>query len=121
MSIILRILLLFASVISLLFVQRRLRKSSIRMGDTVVWMFLSGLLVLLSIFPQIAILAAALIGVQSPVNLVYLIILFFLLFQCFLQSLRISELEEKMKQMISDAALSDLADGETNPKPQEKC
>ena len=42
-------------------------------------------------------------------------------FQCFLQSLRISELEEKMKQMISDAALSDLADGETNPKPQEKC
>lgn len=117
MSITLRILLFLASVVSLLFVRKRLRGSRVRMEDMVFWLFLSVLLVVLSIFPQIAISAAGLIGVQSPVNLVYLIILFFLLLQCFQQSLRISELEEKMNRMISDEALSKLADAENRAAP----
>ena len=105
MSLTLRIMLFLASVLSLVFVRRKLRSSSVRMEETVFWLFFSVLLVLLSVFPQIAIQAAAWIVVQSPVNLVYLVILFFLLFQCFLQALRISELEEKMKQLVSEEAL----------------
>ena len=117
MSITLRILLFLASVVSLLFVRKQLRGSRARMEDMGFWLFLSVLLVVLSIFPQMAIFAAGLIGVQSPVNLVYLIILFFLLLQCFQQSLRISELEEKMNRMVSEEALSKLPDAEKEQCP----
>ena len=117
MSITLRILLFLASVVSLLFVRKQLRGSRARMEDMGFWLFLSVLLVVLSVFPQMAIFAAGPIGVQSPVNLVYLIILFFLLLQCFQQSLRISALEEKMNRMVSEEALSKLPDAEKEQCP----
>ena len=105
MPLILRILLLISSLLSFIFVVRRLRKSEVQLYDTTFWITLSALFVLLSLFPQIAIKVAELIGIQSPVNMVFLIIIFFLLGHCFLQSLRFSHLENRFNKLVGDEAL----------------
>ena len=105
MPLVLRILLFVSSLLSFIFVVRRLKKSEVQLYDTTFWITLSALFVLLSLFPQMAIKAAELIGIQSPVNMVFLIIIFFLLGHCFLQSLRFSHLEERFKKLVGEDAL----------------
>ena len=97
-----------SSVLSLLFVIRGLKKARVQLYDTVFWMILALMCVVLSMFPQIAIGMADLIGVQSPVNLVYLVIIFFLLVHCFIQSLRFSRLEAQFKLFVGEDALKNL-------------
>ncbi len=106
----LRIILMISSILSLLFVVRRIRKATVQLYDTVFWLMLAVLFVVLSIFPQIAMSLAALLGVQSPVNLVYLIIIFFLLAHCFLQSLRFSRLEDQFRTFVGEEALKKIDD-----------
>lgn len=108
MPIVLRILLFVSSLLSFIFVVRSLKKAKVQIYDTTFWIILSALFVLLSIFPQIAIGLAELIGIQSPINLVFLIIIFFLLGHCFIQSLRFSNLEDRFNRLVSDESLKSL-------------
>ena len=110
MPVILRVLLFVSSLLSFLFVVRSLKKAKVQIYDTTFWIILSALLVVLSIFPQIAIGLAELIGIQSPINLVFLIIIFFLLGHCFIQSLRFSNLEDRFNRLVSDESLRVLDD-----------
>ncbi len=105
MPIILRILLFISSFLSFLFVTRRLKKSEVKLHDTTFWIILSVVFVLLSLFPGIVIRLAGLIGIQSPINLVFLIIIFCLLAHCFIQSLRFSALEDKFERFVEEDAL----------------
>ncbi len=115
MPVVLRVILFVSSLLSFLFVVRSLRKAKVQIYDTTFWIILSALFVVLSIFPQIAIGLAELIGIQSPINLVFLIIIFFLLGHCFIQSLRFSNLEDRFNRLVSDEALK-----ENDRKKQEK-
>ncbi len=107
----LRILLMISSAASLIFVVRALKKTRVQLYDTIFWIMLALMCVVLSIWPQIAISLADLIGVQSPVNLVYLVIIFFLLVHCFIQALRFSRLEAQFKQFVGEDALKKLENG----------
>jgi hypothetical protein len=107
MPVVLRVILFVSSLLSFLFVVRSLRKAKVQIYDTTFWIILSALFVVLSIFPQIAIGLAELIGIQSPINLVFLIIIFFLLGHCFIQSLRFSSLEDRFNRLVSDEALKE--------------
>ena len=109
-----RVLLFVFSSLSFLFVVRSIKKARVQLYDTTFWIFLSVLFVVLSIFPGLAIGLAELIGIQSPVNLVFLIIIFFLLAHCFLQSLRFSRLEERFNRIVSDEALKNTMESESD-------
>ncbi len=119
MPLILRILLFISSLLSFIFVIRRLRKSEVQLYDTTFWIALSALFVVLSLFPQLAIGLSELIGIQSPVNMVFLIIIFFLLGHCFIQSLRFSRLEDSFRRMVGDEALNALEES-TGSKEEER-
>ena len=108
----LRILLMVSSAGSLIFVIRALKKARVQLYDTMFWIILALMCVVLSIWPQIAISLADLIGVQSPVNLVYLVIIFFLLLHCFIQALRFSRLEAQFKLYVGEEALKKLENGD---------
>ena len=110
----LRIILMISSLLSLIFVVRRLKKVQVQLYDTVFWIMLAVIFVVLSVFPQIAISLAGLMGVQSPVNLVYLIIIFFLLAHCFLQSLRFSRLEDQFRTHVGEDALKKMDEDKEN-------
>lgn len=107
MPLILRILLFISSLLSFIFVTRRLKKSEVKLYDTTFWIILSTVFVILSIFPGLGIGLAQLVGVQSPINFIFLIIIFCLLAHCFIQSLRFSALEDKFERFVEKDALKE--------------
>ncbi len=105
MSLAIRILLIIISVGTLAFVISRVRKSRIRIEDSIFWVCLSVLLIIISIFPQIVFFFTDLLGIQSPINLVFLFFIFVLLIQCFTMSVRISQSDTKIKELTQQLAI----------------
>ena len=100
-----RIFLIVGSVLSCVYVLRRIRKSKMRTEDSIFWLFFSVVLVLLGIFPGIAGWLAGLLGVQSTVNLVYLIIIFLLLIRVFVQDQKVARTEAQLVHLIQTYAI----------------
>ena len=80
-----RIFLIIGSVLSCIYVLRGIKKSRMKTENSLFWIFFSVILVILGLFPGIADWFAGMLGVQSTVNLVYLIIIFLLVIKVFLQ------------------------------------
>lgn len=105
MSISLRVILLVASILTCCYITRKLRKSQIQIMDTVFWLLLSVVFVLIALFPQFVNWVSILMGFMSPVNLVFLVMIFLLLVRCFLLSIRVSQLEDKLNNLVEELAI----------------
>ena len=68
-------------------------------------MFFSGLLLILAIFPQLSFYLSDLLGIDSPANLVFLMIICLLLEKIFTLSIVVSQLEEKVSVLSSEVAI----------------
>ena len=96
MSLFLRIILLVASVLFAIYVIKKIRKSQMKIGDSIYWISLIVLIVTLSIFPNIIISLAKWIGIESPANLLYLLMIFIAIGKIFFLSVQNSQLEYKI-------------------------
>lgn len=96
MSITLRIVLVVVSIISFLYVMRRINKSQMQIADSIYWIIFSCVLVILSIFPGIVDFIKDLLGIASAVNCIFLVIIFLLIMKIFGMSIKISQLENKI-------------------------
>lgn len=105
MSIYLRVTLTVVSLLTCVYIARKLRKSQIGIMDTVFWIALSVLFVVLSIFPGIAEWGAQLFGFIAPVNFIFLMVIFLLLLRCFLLTIRVSQLEDKLRNLVEELAI----------------
>ena len=105
MSLAIRITLLVVALISMGFVLNSIRKSKMRIEDTIFWAALAFLVLLLSIFPQIGSWFSRLLGFQAPVNFIFLFFIFVLLMKCFSLSRQISEQEIKIKELVQHVAI----------------
>ncbi|MCI9402006.1 MAG: DUF2304 domain-containing protein [Lachnospiraceae bacterium] len=101
----LRIILVVVSAMTCVYIARKLKKSQIQITDTIFWIVLAGIFVILAAFPSIATWISMLIGVMSPVNFVYLVIIFLLLIRCFLLSIQVSQLDNKLKSLVEELAI----------------
>jgi hypothetical protein len=99
-------LLIAGSVITFLFVMKLIRKSTVRIEDTLFWIVFSFVLILLSIFPKSLYNIAYALGFQSPINLIYLVIIFILIVNQFLMTLKISRLTIKQKELVQTLAIT---------------
>ncbi|MEG0090981.1 MAG: DUF2304 domain-containing protein [Oscillospiraceae bacterium] len=105
MSVPLRVILILGSVFTFFFVTHYIRKARIRIEDTIFWLFFCMVLIVISIFPALPFWLSELIGFQSPINLVYLIIIFILIVNQFYTSVKISQLEIKQKELVQKLAV----------------
>ena len=105
MSYYLRMLILLASIITLFYVLRKIRKAQIQIVDSLFWVFLSLVFVIMGAFPQVVYWLTRLMGFQAPVNLVFLVITFILLLKVFLSSIKISQLENKLDSLVQEMAI----------------
>ena len=105
MSIFLRILLLVVSFFTFWYVVRKIRKSQMQIEDTVFWLGFVFVIFMLGAFPAMGIFFADLVGVDSPVNFIFLCIIFVLLIKCFFQSIQISKLDSQVKALSQRVAL----------------
>ncbi|MCH4184706.1 MAG: DUF2304 domain-containing protein [Eggerthellaceae bacterium] len=108
MTIALQIILIVAAIGLVYFVARGIRKFKMRIEDSLFWIFLSALILILSIFPQIATACADIAGFQAPVNFIFLFFIFVLLLKCFYTSRHTSQLENKVKELAQQVALDRL-------------
>lgn len=108
MSIALRIVLIVAAVALAAFMFRSIRKSKLRIEDSIFWIFLTLLILILAIFPQIASFFSGVMGFQAPVNLIFLFFFFVLLMKCYFMSRHISQLETKIRELSEQIALDRL-------------
>lgn len=107
MSIVLRLVLIGIAFLSCLFVVQRIRKSQMRIEDTLFWLIIAGGTLILGIFPQIGFKCAAWLGIQSPVNFVFLVFIFILLFKVFILTVQVSQLQEKVKNLAQEVAIKE--------------
>ena len=105
MSVPLRIILIAVSVMTWAWILRQIRKAQMKIEDSIFWFLFSMVLVLLGAFPQIVTVGAEIVGVQSPVNFVFLTIIFVLIVKLFRMSVRISQLESKVQMFAQRYAL----------------
>ncbi len=124
MTITLRILLIVASLLTLLFTIHKIRQARIDISDTVFWIFFSLCLLLMSISPEIMNALADFCGVQSPVNMVFLLTVAALVYKSFTLTLKVSTLELKLKMLAVSSAVKETIqtqdEGKTNKSEPEK-
>lgn len=108
MSLALRMLLLVGAVWMAIYILRKIRKAQMQIDDALFWIATAFLFVLLGVFPEIAIYAAVILGVQSPANLVFLVMIFLLLFKLFALTRKVSILEHKLRYFTQTYALKGI-------------
>ena len=98
---IIRVCLIVGSLLTAGFVLRR-----VQIEDTIFWFGFSAALLILAIFPGIAYWAADLLGFMSPINFVYIVVIFLLLVKQFFMSIRLSQLDSKVRMLTEQVALN---------------
>lgn len=107
MSIAIRIFLVLGSLATAVFVLRRVRQAKMQIDDSIFWLLFSVFLLVLSLAPHLAYWASGLLGFQSPINFVFLVIIFLLLIKQFFMSIRISQMDSKLRALAQKVALNE--------------
>ena len=105
MSSTLRILLILVSVFVFIYTVRKVRKSQLEIDESMFWILFSVSLVILSIFPQIAEFFTSLLGVESPVNFVFLCVIFIILGKLFFVTIQFSIQKHRLNLLIEKLAI----------------
>ncbi len=105
MSVVLRVSLFVMSLLSAFWILYNIRKAKVRIEDSVFWLCFSLLLICFSVFPGIVTWGASVLGIQSPVNFIFLAIIFVLIIKLFRMTIRVSQLSSKLQTLTQDFAL----------------
>ena len=112
MSVVLRVVLIVVSVIVVFFAMRKIRKAQLNIDDSIFWILFSLILLVVSIFPQIAIWAAGLLGIESPANFVFLFMIFVVLVKLFQLAIDLSVLTHRLNRLAQKISLNRYDDTE---------
>ena len=83
MSLTLRIFLIISSVISVIYTMKKIRKSQLNIDDSLYWIIMSVLLLVMSIFPGAVEWASKLFGFIGVVNFVFFFMIFAVIVKLF--------------------------------------
>ena len=105
MTLTLRIVLIVASVLVVFYTIRKIRKSQLNIDDSVFWIGFSVMLLIMSIFPQIVTFFTHLLGIASPVNFVFLFVIFLILIKLFKLAIDLSVTKHRLNHLIQRIAI----------------
>lgn len=120
MSDTLKALLVVASILTVAWIFRKIRKNKVKMEDAIFWIFFASILLILAIFPEISYKLCQIFGIMSPSNLVFLVIIFLLVEKIFTLSIIVSQLEDKIGVLSAEVALRSKAENRQIDKVDEK-
>ena len=107
MSLLLRGVLIAASVLTTLLIMRKIRKEKMMIEESLFWIGFSFMLIVFSVFPPIVFKMSEMVGTQSPSNFIFLFIIFVLIVRMFQMSTKISQLESKLKDLVARIAIDE--------------
>ncbi|HEM4130251.1 MULTISPECIES: DUF2304 domain-containing protein [Streptococcus] len=105
MSLLFQTILILVSLLTGVLILRRIRKSQLQIPDALFWIFFSALLLILSLFPSLAEAITKLLGIALPVNFIFLFIIFLLIIHQFQLTMRLSKLDNKLKELAQTIAI----------------
>ncbi len=115
-----RVVLIVASLLTLTGIVRKVRNAKVEIETSIFWIGFSALLLILSIFPKIAEVIADLLGIYSTVNFIFLFVIFVLLVHQFTNSIKISQMENKLKELTQEIAVRELRKKDLEKREEEK-
>lgn len=104
MSVTLRVTLIVGSLLFVVLVFSTVNRKKLQMSDSLLWLLMSLLLILVAFFPQLCVWASRLVGIETPSNFIYLIglaALFVLVFHLTVQHSRLQAQTRRLIQLIS--------------------
>lgn len=101
----LQITLIVASVLAILYVAQKIRHSKMNITDSIFWIVFAVLMIVIAVFPVIVFFFANLLGIHSPNNFLFLLIIAILLLKIFLMSLKVSQLQDKLSELVQKSAI----------------
>ena len=107
MTLTLQCVFLMVSLLTFVFAVYKVRKSQLQIADAISWLIGAILLVLLSLFPEVVLWTADLLGFYSASNFILTMYTFFLIIIVFMQSIKLSILNEKVKNLNHYIALKE--------------
>lgn len=117
MSIGFRAILIMISILTLSYILKKIRDAKLEIEHALFWLGFAGIIFILSIFPSCVYWLTDLLEIQSPVNFVFLAIIFILIIKDFSTTLQLSKLENKVKNLTQEIALREK---EKEEKHEEK-
>lgn len=113
-----RIILIVVSLLTTFYILKRIRQSKLQIEYAIFWILFAGVLIVLSLFPWLVTLFTRLIGMQLPVNFIFMVFIFVLMVKMFLMTIELSTLENKVKDLTQELALAekDRLDGSRKKK-----
>ena len=107
MSTVFRVILIVVSLLTTFYILKKIRQSKLQIEYAIFWILFAGVLILFSLFPWLVSMLTRLIGMQLPVNFIFLFFIFVLLVKMFLMTIELSTLENKVKDLTHELALEE--------------
>lgn len=101
-----RVILVIASVLTVALILSRIRKSKVRIEDSVFWILISAFILLISIFPGVADAATDALHIYLTTNFLFMFFIFLLMVKLFSLSVEVSQLKSKVEKLTQENALA---------------
>ena len=103
----LRVVLVIASAFTACMIMKRIRESKLQIEDSIFWIGFSLVLLVFSIFPAVPDFLAHMAGTYTTANFIYIFVIFLLIVQMFRQTIKISRLESRLRELVQFIALEE--------------
>ena len=89
------------------FILKKIRQSKLQIEYAIFWIIFSGILLIFSVFPFLVALVTRLIGMELPVNFIFLLFILILILKAFFQTIETSALENKVRNLTQRLAIEE--------------
>ena len=107
MSAVFQVLLIFGAVLMTYFIMKKIRQSKLQIEYAIFWIIFSVVLLIFSLFPFLVAMMTRAIGMELPVNFIFLFFILILILKAFFQTIETSELENKVRNLTQRLAIEE--------------
>ena len=105
MSLPLRIILIVISLLFVSLVFYTVNRKHMQLSDSLVWLLVSFLMIVLAFFPRLGIWLSRLVGIETPVNFIYLVGIVVLLVLVFHLTVQHSKAKQQVIAIIQEISI----------------
>lgn len=120
MSPVFQALLIFGAIFMTAYILKRIRQSKLQIEYAIFWIVFSGILLVFSIFPFLVAMLTRMIGMELPVNFIFLFFILILILKAFFQTIETSALENKVRNLTQRLAIEEKDRQEELQKMKER-
>ena len=107
MSPVFQVLLIFGAVLMTYYILKRIRQSKLQIEYAIFWIVFSVILLVFSLFPFLVAMLTRMIGIELPVNFIFLFFILILILKAFFQTIETSALENKVRNLTQRLAIEE--------------